>query len=81
MNGACIHSQVVIYLAAEQPSQSFMNFIDDQEITFIHLDEGSKPALTTKPISEVPPNTGPCMEGSRGEQPPTTVVCVRAWVG
>eukprot|EP00824_Muranothrix_gubernata_P014457 TRINITY_DN30033_c0_g1_i1.p1 TRINITY_DN30033_c0_g1~~TRINITY_DN30033_c0_g1_i1.p1 ORF type:complete len:493 (+),score=56.00 TRINITY_DN30033_c0_g1_i1:52-1479(+) len=41
----------VIYLAADEPTQPFLNFCDDQEINFIHLGMDG-PRNPWKPISE-----------------------------
>merc|ERR1711934_427603 len=48
-----LNLKTVIYLASETPSWQLTNFIEDQEVELVNLGmEGSKLALTTKPISE-----------------------------
>eukprot|EP00742_Colponemidia_sp_Colp-10_P003739 GILJ01003979.1.p1 GENE.GILJ01003979.1~~GILJ01003979.1.p1 ORF type:complete len:178 (+),score=14.13 GILJ01003979.1:74-535(+) len=46
-----LHLKHIIYLAPDEPTQQFLNFVDDQEIVLIHLGKEVK-KNPWKPISE-----------------------------
>eukprot|EP01095_Lingulamoeba_sp_RSL-Kostka_P003421 TRINITY_DN143_c2_g1_i1.p1 TRINITY_DN143_c2_g1~~TRINITY_DN143_c2_g1_i1.p1 ORF type:complete len:165 (+),score=33.17 TRINITY_DN143_c2_g1_i1:120-614(+) len=44
--------KMIVYLAPDDPSEQFLNFIDDQEIEFIHLGADAITRNPWNPISE-----------------------------